>query len=138
MVRALCRTEGSISPRIRCAQGQHNAAGTQPPCSAAALHPLSRAVASRKAFRRATQPRGRTAGSTFKAADRPAGWYLDRAGLKGERVGGAFVSGLHANFIINDGTASAADVVALIRVMKERVYAEFGVALEEEIVYLGE
>lgn len=90
------------------------------------------------AFRRATQPRGRTAGSTFKAADRPAGWSLDRAGLKGERVGGAFVSGLHANFIINDGTASAADVVALIRVMKERVYAEFGVALEEEIVYLGE
>ena len=53
-------------------------------------------------------------------------------------MGDACVSDVHANFIINDGTASAADVVALIRVMKERVYAEFGVALEEEIVYLGE
>lgn len=90
------------------------------------------------AFRRATQPRGMTAGSTFKAADRPAGWYLDRAGLKGAKVGGASVSELHANFIINDGTASSDDAVSLIRLMKARVYDAFGVELEEEIVYIGE
>jgi UDP-N-acetylmuramate dehydrogenase len=97
-------------------------------------------------FRNQTQPVGHSAGSTFKAvADAdlpsvkiPAAFYIDRAGLKGRRVGGAVVSEKHANFIINTGAASANDIRALIAEVKRTVYNEFGVRLEEEIRYLGD
>ena len=91
-----------------------------------------------KAFRREHQPTGFSAGSVFKAADRPAGYYIDAAGLKGLECGGAFVSKLHANFIINSGFATAENVTALIDEIKARVFAVFGVQLKEEIIYLGE
>ena len=63
---------------------------------------------------------------------------MDRAGLKGTAIGGARVSAAHANFIVNEGTATAADVRRLIELCRERVQQKFGVALKEEIVYLGE
>lgn len=91
-----------------------------------------------KAFRREHQPTGFSAGSVFKAADRPAGYYIDAAGLKGLECGGAFVSPQHANFIINSGYATAENVTALIDEIKARVFAVFGVALKEEIIYVGE
>jgi UDP-N-acetylmuramate dehydrogenase len=67
-----------------------------------------------------------------------AGALVDRAGLKGAAVGGARVSLTHANFIVNDGTATAADVRHLIERCRQGVRERFGVALKEEIVYLGE
>lgn len=67
-----------------------------------------------------------------------AGALVDRAGLKGSRLGGARVSDTHANFIVNDGGATAADIRALIERCKRGVRDRFGVALREEIVYLGE
>lgn len=67
-----------------------------------------------------------------------AGALVDRAGLKGSRLGAAKVSGTHANFIVNEGGASAADIHALIARCKQAVRERFGVALREEIVYLGE
>lgn len=67
-----------------------------------------------------------------------AGALIDRAGLKGARVGGASVSPVHANFIVNEGDARAADVRALIERCREAVAARFSVVLREEIVYLGE
>jgi UDP-N-acetylmuramate dehydrogenase len=67
-----------------------------------------------------------------------AGALVDRAGLKGSRLGAARVSDTHANFIVNDGGASAADIRALIERCKAAVRERFGVALREEIVYLGE
>ena len=67
-----------------------------------------------------------------------AGALVDRAGLKGLRIGGARVSPTHGNFIVNDGAASAADVRQLIERCKESVRERFGVNLREEIVYLGE
>lgn len=67
-----------------------------------------------------------------------AGFLIDHAGLKGASVGDAYVSLQHANFIINRGKASAADVVQLIEKIKNQVKKQFGVPLKEEIVYVGE
>jgi UDP-N-acetylmuramate dehydrogenase len=66
-----------------------------------------------------------------------AGALVDRAGLKGAREGQARVSPTHANFIINEGEATAAEVRELIERCKREVRRQFGVALREEIVYLG-
>ncbi|MDQ3068696.1 MAG: UDP-N-acetylmuramate dehydrogenase [Acidobacteriota bacterium] len=67
-----------------------------------------------------------------------AGALVDRAGLKGSRLGSAKVSDTHANFIVNEGGARAAEIHALIDTCKRAVHERFGVALREEIVYLGE
>jgi UDP-N-acetylmuramate dehydrogenase len=67
-----------------------------------------------------------------------AGALVDRAGLKGAGVGGARVSATHANFLVNDGAATARDIRALIDRCKADVRTRFGVELREEIVYLGD
>jgi UDP-N-acetylmuramate dehydrogenase len=67
-----------------------------------------------------------------------AGALVDRAGLKGARVGGATISTTHANFIVTDGRTTAADIRQLITLAREAVRRQFGVELREEIVYLGE
>jgi UDP-N-acetylmuramate dehydrogenase len=101
------------------------------------------------AFRKRTQPlESPSAGCIFQnpdpAADRvppgvpaSAGALVDRAGLKGEREGGALVSPAHGNFIVNDGTATAADIRRLIERCRRSVRERFGVELRDEIVYLG-
>ena len=82
-------------------------------------------------------PKGRSMGCVFKnPPDVPAGKLIDGAGLKGLRVGGAVISPQHANFIINEGGATSADVKALINLIKNAVFAQYGVGLEEEIRYL--
>jgi UDP-N-acetylmuramate dehydrogenase len=102
------------------------------------------------AFRKRTQPlESASAGCIFQnpdpARDRvpegipaSAGALVDRAGLKGAREGAARVSTTHANFIVNEGGATARDIRALVDRCKSEVHARFGVALREEIVYLGE
>lgn len=85
------------------------------------------------------QPVGvRSCGSVFR---NPPGDHaarlIDEAGLKGLRQGGAEVSRKHANFIINRGDASAADIEALIETVQETVHERFGVALEREVRILG-
>lgn len=67
----------------------------------------------------------------------PAGWLIDQAGLRNLRVGGAQVSGVHANYLINTGGANAHDVLTLARLVKERVCAATGVRLVEEVSRLG-
>lgn len=85
-----------------------------------------------------SQPGGRNAGCVFKnPGDVPAGRLIDEAGLKGTRRGGAVVSPKHANFVVNDGGASAADVLALLDLVRERVRAAFGVELELEVKVWG-
>lgn len=78
-----------------------------------------------------------SAGSVFK---RPEGDYAGRlieaAGCKGMHSGGAAVSGLHANFIVNTGDASAADIVGLIELVREKVLAASGITLELEQILL--
>ncbi len=67
----------------------------------------------------------------------PAGYLIDKAGLRGTRRGGAEISTQHANFIVNKDGATAEELVFLINLAKERVKQVFGVELEEEIHYLG-
>lgn len=100
---------------------------------------IRRTMESSFARRKATQPIGRpSAGSVFvNPPGDSAGRMIERAGLKGVRVGGAVVSETHANFIINDGSASAADVVALIHRVRDTVKEMHGIELETEIRFLG-
>jgi UDP-N-acetylmuramate--alanine ligase len=89
------------------------------------------------AFRKETQPTGACAGSTF--ANPPgdfAGRLLEESGLRGFAIGGAAFSPKHANWIVNDGTATAADVRALIATAQARVRDRFGVELRREVEYL--
>jgi len=95
--------------------------------------------------RRAAQPSGiKTFGSTFKnpaderAAGRSAGVLLDQAGCRGLAVGGARFSDKHANFVENTGTATTAEVVALMAEGRRRVRERFGLELEPEVQLLGE
>lgn len=86
------------------------------------------------AERRAHLPKGRSMGCVFKNPDgASAGALIERSGLKGLRWGGAYVSAQHANFIINDGKCRARDIETLIGLIKNAVFAQYGVRLEEEI-----
>lgn len=86
------------------------------------------------ARRRNTQPPGKTLGSTFKNPPGDyAGRLIEAAGLKGARVGDVVVSTQHANFFINAGAGTAADFVALLKQVQERVVGTFGIRLEPEI-----
>jgi UDP-N-acetylmuramate dehydrogenase len=93
-------------------------------------------------WKRATQPlSAQSAGCIFKnpggTQGPSAGQLIDEAGLKGLRVGGASVSTLHANFIVNEGGATATDVHALIAEIRHRVHAAHGVHLELEVQVWG-
>ena len=66
----------------------------------------------------------------------PPGWIIEQLGLKGFSVGGAQVSTQHANFIINTGNATAADVLELIRTIRNKVYQKHSVWLECEVRYI--
>jgi UDP-N-acetylmuramate dehydrogenase len=68
----------------------------------------------------------------------PAGYLIAEAGLKGTRVGGAMVSVKHANFLINAGGATATDIRKLADLVKQVVYENFGVLLEEEVLTVGD
>lgn len=90
--------------------------------------------------RRLSQPVGeQSAGSVFRNPSNlgvTAGELIERAGLKGYKVGGAMVSNIHANFFINSGQSSSQDMLELIRLVKEKVYQRFGVQLKEEVLYV--
>lgn len=102
------------------------------------------------AYRKQTQPlESPSAGCIFMNADprrdsvadgmpASAGALVDRAGMKGAARGGARVSTTHANFIVTDGRATAADIRGLIEQCRERVATHCGIVLRDEIVYLGE
>ena len=92
------------------------------------------------AERAATQPTGaRSCGSVFRNPPGDfAGRLIEAAGLKGRRIGGAVISDKHANFIINDARARAADVEALIGMIVEEVEKRHGVRLEPEVRIIGE
>lgn len=89
--------------------------------------------------REETQPiRSRTSGSTFKNPEGHKAWELiDKAGLRGFRVGGAEVSEKHCNFFINTGSATAADVEKLGEIVIEKVKEKFGISLEWEVKIIG-
>lgn len=101
-------------------------------------------------YRTGTQPKGASAGCTFRnisvvdAISVPtpgrttsAGYLIDKAGLKGKQIGDAMISDMHANFILNKGQAKAQDVVSLVTLIKEEVYKKFQVHLSLEVKTIG-
>ncbi len=99
---------------------------------------ISKKMAELNAQRREKQPLEHpSAGSAFK---RPEGYFAGKliqdAGLKGYKLGGASVSEKHSGFIVSDGTATCADVLALIDHVKAEVLRQFGVELEPEVRYI--
>lgn len=101
-------------------------------------------------YRTGTQPKGASAGCTFRnisvvdaiAVPTPgrttsAGYLIDKAGLKGKQIGDAMISDMHANFILNKGNAKAQDVVSLVTLIKEEVYKKFHVQLALEVKTVG-
>jgi UDP-N-acetylmuramate dehydrogenase len=89
--------------------------------------------------RKATQPLSYpNAGSIFKnPPGEYAGRLIEKVGLKGARVGDAEISLLHGNFIVNKGSATAKDVMALIRMARQKVWEETGIKLELEVKLWG-
>jgi UDP-N-acetylenolpyruvoylglucosamine reductase len=107
-------------------------------------HPAAREVVQKRmnAFsekRWASQPAAPSAGCIFKNPGTiPAGKLIDELGLKGTRVGDAVVSQEHGNFIINEGHASAKDVLGLIEIIRQRARSERGIELQTEVEIIGE
>lgn len=75
--------------------------------------------------------------STVREGKIPAAWFLEQVGAKGMRRGDIHVASYHANLLYNAGDGTASDLVALIRELKDRVRARFGIELEEEVQYVG-
>ncbi|KKU46978.1 MAG: UDP-N-acetylenolpyruvoylglucosamine reductase [Microgenomates group bacterium GW2011_GWA2_46_7] len=111
------------------------------------------AIANTAVKRRATtQPLGSaSSGCIFKniplsdamrlgtpATTQSVGYLIDKAGLKSLRVGGAVVSDVHANFIVNNGAATSSDVVNLTSQLKAEIKSRYGVSLIEEVIIIGQ
>jgi len=100
---------------------------------------LARQAQAINAKRRERTPAGSCAGSVFKRTlQYPAGYLIDQAGLKGMRVGDAVVSPKHANFVMNNGKATAQDIRTLIERVKAIISERYGIQLEREIEYVGQ
>jgi UDP-N-acetylmuramate dehydrogenase len=105
------------------------------PASREEIEQRTRVVAEK---RRGALPGEPNAGSIFKNPPGEfAGRLIEACGLKGERRGGAAISTRHANVIVNSGGARAADVVELMRLMRDSVRQKFGVTLNPEVEFLG-
>jgi UDP-N-acetylmuramate--L-alanine ligase/UDP-N-acetylenolpyruvoylglucosamine reductase len=108
------------------------------PASPAEAEAIGRQIDVYRRKRHETQPREPSAGCVFKnPPGTSAGKLIDELGLKGERVGDAEVSPVHANFIINRGQATSADIITLMRLVRERVRQARAISLEPEVLLYG-
>jgi UDP-N-acetylmuramate--alanine ligase len=104
-----------------------------------AVEEIERRLDESQQKRRTTQPAAKSAGCIFKNPKTiPAGKLVDELGLKNTCVGNARVSEVHGNFIVNDGNASASEVLALIAKIQETARAKRGIELETEVQIVGE
>ena len=100
---------------------------------------VQRQMESNKNYRNRTQPPGASMGSMFKNPPEDyAGRLIEAAGLKGSCIGGAEISTLHANFIVNHGDATASDFYALFKLAQNTVAEKFDLLLEPEIEFMGD
>ena len=107
--------------------------------SPAPLEEIVRKLEASQKKRRTSQPAAKSAGCIFKNPDScPAGKLIDELGLKNSRVGKARVSEVHGNFIVNDGGATAAEMLELIERIKATARAKRGIELETEVQIVGE
>jgi UDP-N-acetylenolpyruvoylglucosamine reductase len=138
-IRELTPSEMSVSYRSCATLKNHVVLGAVFRCTPA---PREEIEARMKAFsekRWSSQPAAPSAGCMFKnPAAIPAGKLIDELGLKGTKIGGARVSLEHGNFLVNDGNATAKDVLNLIELLRAKALAERGVELSPEVEILGE
>jgi UDP-N-acetylmuramate--alanine ligase len=108
------------------------------PASAADADTVNRQIDVYRKKRQESQPREPSAGCIFKnPPEGSAGKLIDESGLKGERIGDAEVSPVHANFIVNRGRATGAEVMALVQQVRRKVQDRRGVTLEPEAQLFG-
>jgi UDP-N-acetylenolpyruvoylglucosamine reductase len=108
------------------------------PASQSEAVSIAQRIDAYKEKRLKSQPREPSAGCIFKNPPGDfAGRLIEASGLKGERVGDAEVSAVHANFIVNRGNATAADVIELVRRVRARVEQAQGVKIEPEVLLYG-
>lgn len=99
---------------------------------------VARQIEDYRKKRHESQPREPSAGCIFKnPPGNSAGRLIEESGLKGTRIGGAEVSGVHANFVVNTGDATSGDVLALVRLIRKGVRQAKGVDLEPEVMLYG-
>ncbi len=138
-IRELTPAEMAVSYRSCATLKSHVALSAVFRCAPA---PLEEIEARMKAFsekRWNSQPAAPSAGCIFKnPATIPAGRLIDELGLKGTKIGGARVSLEHGNFLVNDGNASAKDVLDLIGFLRAKAQAERGIELQPEVEIIGE
>jgi UDP-N-acetylenolpyruvoylglucosamine reductase len=138
-IRELAPKEMAVEYRSCATLKNHIALSAVFKCKAA---PRREIEARMKAFgekRWASQPAAPSAGCMFKNPEAiPAGKLVEELGLKGARVGGAVISAEHGNFIVNDGTATARDVLDLIETVKAKAKAGRGIDLKTEVEIIGE
>ncbi|MEY2520099.1 MAG: UDP-N-acetylmuramate--alanine ligase, partial [Verrucomicrobiota bacterium] len=100
---------------------------------------IARRLEESQSKRRTTQPSAKSAGCIFKNPEScPAGKLVDELGLKNTNVGNARVSEIHGNFIVNDGGATAAEVLELIAKIQDVARTKRGIELETEVQIVGE
>ncbi len=87
--------------------------------------------------RRKKQPKAKSVGSVFLNGEVPSGLLIERCGLKGVRIGGAEISRMHSNFIINVDNATTKDFLALVELCQNMVYEKFWIRLKREFVLLN-
>ena len=136
----LTATELGLSYRHSDLRPDQVVAGVEYRLTPRPIEEIKAEVADLVARRKATQPTNkRTFGSVFKnpPGELGAGRMLELCGLKGHRIGGAVVSPQHANFIENVDAATSADCLALMEEARRRARDEFGVELEQEVVFIG-
>ncbi len=109
------------------------------PAARAAAAEIRRQIEVYQKQRVESQPREPSAGCIFKnPPGTTAGRLIDELGLKGERVGDAVVSPVHANFIVNRGAATSADIIGLVRKIRAQVKSARGIDLEPEVLLFGQ
>ena len=138
-VRTLRKSEMHVDYR-HCAELHHAVAlgALLRPAAPGDSAAISRRIDAYRRKRHESQPREPSAGCIFKnPPGNSAGRLIDESGLKGERVGDAEVSPVHANFIVNRGQATGADVLELVRRVRARVRQAKGVDLEPEVLLYG-
>jgi UDP-N-acetylenolpyruvoylglucosamine reductase len=138
-IKTLAKEEMHVEYR-HCAELDHAIAlgALLRPASQSDADAISRQIDTYRRKRHESQPREPSAGCIFKnPPGNSAGRLIDESGLKGTRVGDAEVSAVHANFIVNRGEATSADVLELVRQIRARVHAAKGVELEPEVLLYG-
>jgi UDP-N-acetylenolpyruvoylglucosamine reductase len=138
-VRELSPAEMSVAYRGCATLKDHVALGAVLRGRPDSLESIAQRMSAFSQKRWSSQPAAPSAGCLFKNPPTiPAGKLIDELGLKGARVGGARISQEHGNFLVNDGNATAADVLELIGILQTRAKAERGIELHTEVEIIGE